>query len=360
MHKKIPVEIRAIKSWSIFIGSGIIDSLIQFFDFEPYSNIILIDDVATNKLYGQQVAGALKATGKKVLVFAVPRGEKSKSLEEAQRAYKFLLDNSLDRKALLCILGGGVVGDLGGYVAATYLRGVDYIQLPTTLLAQVDSSIGGKVGVNFVGKKNMIGSFYQPKAIISDVSLLESLPPEEMRNGLAEVIKYGLAMDEELLQKLSARGNDKFTPSELVDIVERCSLLKAEVVKVDETERSGERAILNFGHTVGHAIEAATGLDGRHGEAIAVGMVTAAKISERTGMLSKVAIPQIEKVLAQYGLPTRCKGVKPDKLLRAMLFDKKMAYGELNWVLLDRIGHGVRNRTVDEKIVRTVLEEVCQ
>ena len=361
MHKKIPVEIRATKSCPIIIGSGIIGRLGDFFDFQPYSGIVLMTDTATNKLYGQQVVEALKIIGKRVLVFIVPRGENSKSLKEAERGYRFLLNNKVDRKALLCVLGGGVVGDLGGYIAATYLRGIDYIQLPTTLLAQVDSSIGGKVGVNFGGKKNMIGSFYQPKAIISDIALLQSLPLEEMRNGIAEVIKYGLAMDKELFHRLGSRGEGEFSPPELVDIVERCCRLKAGIVEADETERSGQRAILNFGHTVGHAVEATARLWGqRHGEAIAIGMMAAAKISERMGMLNKESVHKVDKVLAQFSLPTRCREMMPDELLRVIQFDKKATQGQVKWVLLEEIGHGVVDCTVGDDIVKEVLGEMCQ
>ena len=361
MHKKFPVEIRAVKSWSIIIGAGIIGNLSDFFNFEPYSDIILMTDTVTDKLYGQTVAGSLEATGKRVLVFTVPGGENSKSLEEAERGYRFLMSNNVDRKALLGVLGGGVVGDLGGYIAATYLRGIDYIQLPTTLLAQVDSSIGGKVGVNFGGKKNIIGSFYQPRAIISDVTLLQSLPAAEMRNGIAEVIKYGLAMDKELFHRLDDRGEGEFTTSELMDIVERCSLLKTKVVETDEPERSGLRAILNFGHTVGHAVEASAGLRGQHhGEAIAVGMAAAARISERMGMLGKDSVHKVDEVLAKFGLPVRCRGMTPDELLGAMQFDKKVARGQVRWVLLEAIGQGVVNCTVDNDFVREVLEEICR
>jgi len=253
------------------------------------------------------------------------------------------------------------VGDVGGYIASTYLRGIDYIQLPTTLLAQVDSSIGGKVGINFGGKKNMVGSFYQPKAIISDIAFLESLPPKEIRNGMAEVIKYGLAMDKELFDTVSNREKGKFTPPELIGIVERCSFLKAKVVEADETDRSGRRSILNFGHTVGHAVEATTRFRRQHhGEAVAIGMMAASKISERLGMLSKESVDKIDKVLTQFGLPTRCPEISPHELLEAMQFDKKAIQGQLNWVLLKGIGYGIVNCTVEKDVVIKVLTEVCQ
>ena len=248
-----------------------------------------------------------------------------------------------------------------GYTAATYLRGIDYIQLPTTLLAQVDSSIGGKVGVNFGGKKNMLGSFYQPKAIICDVALLKSLPPTEMRNGMAEVIKYALAMDDGLFRILEQKKEEKFTTAELKDIVMRCCLLKAAVVEVDETERSGQRAILNFGHTVGHALEAATRLRRlSHGEAVAIGMMAAAKISEQAGMLSPSNVPKIERLLLKFGLPTYCQRINPDDLITAIRFDKKTTLGETGWVLLRDIGKGVVNQPVKEDMMRKVLTEICR
>jgi 3-dehydroquinate synthase len=278
-----------------------------------------------------------------------------------ERGYKFLLGNNIDRKGLACALGGGVVGDVTGYIAATYLRGIDYIQLPTTFLAQVDSSIGGKVGVNFGGKKNMLGSFYQPKAIFCDVALLKSLPSAEMRNGMAEVIKYALAMDDGLFHLLKQKGEKELTIAELKDIVMRCCHLKAGIVAVDETERSGQRAILNFGHTVGHALEAATKLHGlSHGEAVAIGMMTAARISKQVGMLEKDNIPNIKKLLLKFGLPTGCQGINPDDLIAAIHFDKKTTLGQTGWVLLESIGQGVVNQPVAENVVRKVLTEICR
>jgi len=361
MHKKIPVELKTIKSLPIIVGAGITSNLSDFFNLNEYSSLILVTDTTIEKLYGQQVTKVLKATGKRVLIFTFPAGERSKSMKQVERGYQFLLDNGVDRNALLCVLGGGVVGDVGGYIASTYLRGIDYIQLPTTLLAQVDSSIGGKVGINFSGKKNMVGSFYQPRAIISDTAFLDSLPAKEMRNGMAEVIKYSLAMDKELFDTISNRKKGKFTPPESIDIIERCSFLKAKVVEADETDRSGQRSILNFGHTVGHAVEATTRFKKHHhGEAIAIGMVAASKISEQLGMLSGESVDKIDKILAQFGLPTRCPEISPHELLEAMQFDKKAIQGQLKWVLLEDIGHGVVNCIVEEDVVIKVLAEVCQ
>ncbi len=355
------IKIQAVKRCPIIVGDGIIKQLERYFDFSGYSNIVLITDTNVKRLHGQYVLQILKSAGKRALTFTLPVGEKAKSMSTMERGYKFLLKNNVDRKGIICALGGGVVGDTSGYIAATYLRGIDYIQLPTTLLAQVDSSIGGKVGVNFGGKKNMVGSFYQPRAIICDVALLKSLPQAEIRNGMAEVIKYALAMDEELFRTLDQKGEKELGTAGLKDIVMRCSRLKAGIVEVDETERSGERAILNFGHTIGHALEAAAKLHGpSHGEAVAIGMLAAARISEQVGMFSPGNVPRIKNLLLKFGLPTSCQGINPDELLEAIRFDKKTTLGQTGWVLLKGIGKGVVDQPVAESSVRKVLTEICR
>jgi 3-dehydroquinate synthase len=354
------IKLETVKHCPIIVGDGILSELERYFDFSGYSGIVLITDTTVKRLYGQSVLPVLKATEKKVLLLALPVGEKTKSLSTVERGYKFLLENNVDRKGLICALGGGVIGDVAGYIAATYLRGIDYIQLPTTLLAQVDSSIGGKVGVNFSGKKNMVGSFYQPGAIICDVAFLKSLPPAEMRNGMAEVIKYGIAMDEELFRTLDQMENE-FAAAELKDIVTRCGSLKAGIVEVDETERGGQRAILNFGHTVGHALEAVAKFKGQsHGEAVAIGMTAAARISEQVGMLDRSSVLSIENLLQKFGLPTHCQGVSPDDLMATIRFDKKTTLGQTGWVLLKGIGKGAINQPVAEDVVRKVLMEICR
>ena len=355
------IKLETARRCPIIIGDGIIDQLERYFDFSVYSGIALLTDTTVLKLHGQRVIKALEATGKKLSLLTLPAGERAKSLKTVERGYKILLENNIDRRGLICALGGGAVGDVAGYIAASYLRGIDYIQLPTTLLAQVDSSIGGKVGVNFSGKKNMVGSFYQPSAVIGDVALLKSLPPAEMRNGLAEVVKYGLAMDSELFHLLEQKQEEKFTTAELEDIVMRCCRLKAGIVELDETERTGQRAMLNFGHTVGHALEAAANFQGRsHGEAVAIGMAAAARISQQVGMLDRSNIKKIESLLAKFGLPVYCQGVNPDDLIAVIRFDKKTTRGQTGWVLLKGIGQGVTNQPVAEDVVRKALREICR
>jgi 3-dehydroquinate synthase len=354
------IKLKTSRQCPIIVGEDVIKKLKDYFDFSGYSGIVLITDTTVKRLYGQIVMKALKATGKKVYLFTLPVGERAKSLREVERGYRFLLEKNIDRKGLICALGGGVVGDTAGYIAATYLRGIDYIQLPTTLLAQVDSSIGGKVGVNFGGKKNMVGSFYQPKIIIGDVALLKSLPPAEVRNGMAEVIKYALAMDRGLFRILEEK-KWKLTQAALKDIIMRCARLKAGIVEADETEKSGQRAILNFGHTVGHALETAARLkELSHGEAVAVGMIAASRISEELGMLEPGSVPRIERLLQKFGLPTYCQKVKPDDLISAIRFDKKTTLGETGWVLIKGIGKGITNQRVADNIVRKVLREICR
>jgi 3-dehydroquinate synthase len=344
----------------ITVGKGIIEHLAEYFDFSGYSSLVLITDTVVNRLYGQSMLAALKAAGKKVSLFTIPTGEKTKSLGTVQRGYRFLLTNRVDRKGLVCALGGGVVGDTAGFIAASYLRGIDYIQLPTTLLAQVDSAIGGKVGVNFAGKKNMVGSFYQPRAIIADVALLETLPAAEMRNGLAEVIKYAAAMDEGLYRMLDDKADNKFSAKELEDIVMRCCRLKAGIVEIDEMEKTGERAILNFGHTVGHALEAVSGFKGSHGEAVAVGMVAAAMMSQHLGKLEHKDVERIQRLLEKFGLPVSCPGLNPEALSEAIRFDKKTTLGQTRWVLLEGIGKGITGQIVAEDTVKKVLKELCR
>jgi 3-dehydroquinate synthase len=353
------IKLETVRRCPVIVGDGIIGRLGDYFDLSPYSAIALLTDNTVQKFYGHKLTKALGAAGKNVYLLALPVGERAKSLKTAERGYRFLLENNIDRKGLICALGGGVVGDLAGYIAASYLRGIDYIQLPTTLLAQVDSSIGGKVGVNFGGKKNMVGGFYQPRAVIGDVALLKTLPPAEMRNGLAEVIKYGLAMDKDLFGILEQKQGTEFTTTELEDIVGRCCRLKAGIVEIDETERTGQRAILNFGHTIGHAIEAAANLKKiSHGQAVAIGMTAAARISAETGRIDQSDITRIERLLSKLGLPVYYQGINPDDLMESIRFDKKTTFGRTGWLLLEGIGKGMVNQQVKEDIIRKVLREI--
>jgi 3-dehydroquinate synthase len=355
------IKLESSRLCPITVGEGLIEHLAEHFDFSGYSSLTLITDTVVDRIYGQDVLARLKTMGQKVSLFHLPTGERAKSLSTVERGYGFLMANNVDRKGLICALGGGVVGDTAGFIAASYLRGLDYIQLPTTLLAQVDSAIGGKVGVNFAGKKNLVGSFYQPSAIIADVALLRSLPPTEMANGLAEVIKYAVAMDEGLFRILEQRTDADFSTKELKDIVLRCCRLKAGIVEADETERSGQRAILNFGHTVGHALEAVNEFKGKgHGAAVAVGMVAAAGISQRLGIFKADDVECVKKLIAKFQLPVSCPGLNPNRLSDAIRYDKKTTLGQTRWVLVEGIGRGITGQAVDTDVVRKILEELCR
>ncbi|MGD9116619.1 MAG: 3-dehydroquinate synthase [Dehalococcoidia bacterium] len=355
------INFKSERTCPISVGDGITGRLAGRFEFGDYSSLTLITDSVVDRLYGQDVLSTLKATGKPVHCFQLPAGERAKSLSTVERGFSFLLANNVDRQGLICALGGGVVGDTAGFIAASYLRGIDYIQLPTTLLAQVDSAIGGKVGVNFSGKKNMVGAFYQPRAIIIDIDFLKSLPPNETANGLGEVVKYAVAMDEGLYRILEQKADGNFSAGELTEIVRRCCRLKADIVEIDEKEKTGRRAILNFGHTLAHALEAAQGFKGQgHGQAVAVGIVAAARISRELGMLKTEDANSIERLLKKLGLPAACPGLSPGTLLKAIRFDKKKRQGRTRWVLLEAIGRAVSGQTVDEAVVEKVFKELCR
>ena len=331
------------RSYPIHVGAGLIGRLGEYCaPLRLGANCAVISDSNVAPLYAKPVLASLKTAGFEPLLFSVPAGEKSKSLEQLESIYDRLAEKRLERASFIVALGGGVVGDLAGFVAATYLRGIHFVQVPTSLLAQVDSSVGGKVGINLKSGKNLVGAFHQPRLVLCDLATLDSLPEREFRSGLAEVIKYGIIRDAALfatlereLPKVLERDRDM-----LAQIVARCCEIKAEVVAQDETE-GGLRAILNFGHTVGHAIEAICGYGKYlHGEAISIGQAAAARLSvERAGLPPQEA-EQIENLLAQAGLPTAIKlsASQGLRLLEAMRLDKKVRGGEITFVLARRIG----------------------
>ena len=281
-------------------------------------------------------------------------GETAKSLKTVQSCYDQLAVHRLERKSFIVALGGGVVGDLAGFVAATYLRGIAFVQVPTTLLAQVDSSVGGKVGVNLKAGKNLVGAFYQPRLVLCDLDTLKTLPEREFRAGLAEVIKYGIIYDARLFAQLE-RDLPKLLQRDrttLAAVVARCCEIKAEVVGQDETE-GGLRAILNFGHTIGHAIENISGY-GKflHGEAISIGQVAAAKLSRAILGLPERDVERINNLFQRAGLPMqiRLNSVQRRKLFAAMRLDKKVSGGEIKFVLAEKIGKVVWGQRVPEDV----------
>jgi 3-dehydroquinate synthase len=330
--------------YHIYIGQGILKQLVNYLQklaLDADQKIFLITNPTVKNLYSREIAAALLAGNYQVIWGEIPDREEAKSLSEAARLYDLAFAHGLTRHTPVIALGGGVVGDLAGFVAATYLRGLPFIQIPTTLLAQVDSSIGGKVAVNHPQGKNIIGSFYQPKLVLIDPALLNTLGRRELVSGLAEVIKYGVIADAEFFLWLEENLPRVLAlePEALVHVISTSCRIKAEVVQKDEKEK-GLRAILNFGHTIGHALEALTEYRiYRHGEAVAIGMTAAAYMAVHTGLLAAEEATRLKKLLGQAGLPTVLPSfISGEDLILAMQRDKKVQAGEIAFVLPVKIG----------------------
>lgn len=348
------------RSYPIFIGADALSLLEKECARRKLAaRCAVISDRNVAALYANSVQRSLRKAGFDSVLVTVPAGETAKSLRSVQFCYDRLAAHRLERGSFIVALGGGVVGDLAGFVAATYLRGVAFVQVPTTLLAQVDSSVGGKVGVNLEAGKNLVGAFYQPRLVICDLATLDSLPKREFRAGLAEVIKYGIIYDAALFQRLE-RDLEKMLRRDretLSTVIARCCAIKAEVVGQDETE-SGLRATLNFGHTIGHAIEAISGYGKyRHGEAISIGQVAAAKISAPLVGLPARDLERIQALFARAGLPTALtlNAAPMEKLFVAMKLDKKVRAGEIKFVLVKRIGQAEYGHKVPLAFVEQAL-----
>lgn len=348
------------RSYPIFIGCKTLSDLGEHCGrLQLGRRCAVISDSNVAPRYGTRVLTALRKAGVEPALITVRAGESSKSLKVVQSCCDQLARHRLERKSFIVALGGGVIGDLAGFVASAYLRGIGFVQAPTTLLAQVDSSVGGKVGVNLKAGKNLVGAFYQPRFVLCDLDALGTLPEREFRSGLAEVIKYGIIYDEALFARLERDlalllKRDK---AALAEVVARCCEIKAEVVRQDETE-TGLRAILNFGHTIGHAIEAISGYGKYlHGEAISIGQAAAAELSVRASGLGKAEAGRIKMLLARAGLPVGIKLSAPKRagLVRAMLLDKKVSGGEVKFVLARRIGQVEPGYKVSSEWIEEVL-----
>ena len=291
-------------------------------------------------------------------ILALPPGEKSKSLECLGRVYDFLCESRVDRNGCLFAVGGGVTGDLGGFAAATYLRGIGFYQVPTTLLAMVDSSVGGKTGINLEAGKNLAGAFYQPKKVFIDTALLETLPPREFASGMAEVIKYGMLSDSELFDTIEASDLLHAGHPELPGVIHNCCAIKAAIVKDDETEQADVdgRALLNLGHTFAHAIETVTAYgEYSHGEAVAVGLGLASRLSQRLGSLDESSVKRVYRLIERYELPERLKQpLKLSALCDAMKLDKKVKAGKPRFVVLKALGKAVTVDEVPEDVIREI------
>ena len=336
--------------------SGLLEELQDFNINER--RVAIIADSNTTSLYGEEIKSLLDGNCKKVILHSFPAGEENKTLDTVKNIYKTLIEEKYDRKDLLLALGGGVVGDITGYAAATYLRGVDFIQLPTTLLAQVDSSIGGKTGVDFDGYKNMVGAFYMPKLVYMNISALKTLDERQFFSGFAEVMKHGLIKDasfyEWLLENMyEIQDRD---PDILEEMVMQSCNIKKLVVEKDPKEL-GDRALLNFGHTIGHAIEKAKNFEMLHGECVALGAVAAAFISWKHNWLSMDEYYEIRDMFVPFNLPISIDDINPEEIVSLTKSDKKMAAGQIKFVLLKKIGKAVIDMNVtDEDILNAVNE----
>jgi len=331
------------RSYDIEIGSGNLKDVAKFCDAEQDdAHAVIITDSNVDELYSEPVGDALQEAGAQVDILVAEPGEQSKSPDVAADLWEQLLDQGADRKTVVIALGGGVVGDLAGFVAATFGRGLRFVQVPTTLLAQVDSSVGGKVGVNLPNAKNMVGAFWQPRGVIIDVAVLESLPEREFRAGMAEVVKYGVIQDAEFFAYLETNVEpiNNRDAGVLTYIVKRCCRLKADVVEKDEREETGLRSILNYGHTFCHAFEAGTNYEELlHGEGVAIGMMCAARLAERLGRVDKAFVARQQKLLEAFQMPLGVPDVEHDELIELMYRDKKVERGKLRFVLPTRLGH---------------------
>ncbi len=347
------------RSYGIEVGSGLIGDPARFKPHLAGRKAALVTDSAVAPLYLARVAKALRDAGVEVIEVVLPQGEVNKTWQTLNLVFDAMLSAHCDRHTTVVALGGGVVGDVAGFAAAVYQRGIPFIQVPTTLLAQVDSSVGGKTAVNHPLGKNMVGAFHQPLAVIADVATLDTLPDRELRAGLAEVIKHGVIRDPVFFDWLEANMGKLLArdAQALVHAVVRSCEIKAEVVGQDERE-TGLRAILNFGHTFGHAIESGLGYgEWVHGEAVGAGMVMAADLSARTGMISAAEAARIRALIERAGLPVAGPAnLAPDRYLDLMAVDKKAAAGRIRFVLLEKPGSAVVRGDIPENAVRATLE----
>ena len=319
--------------------------------------ICIVTDDTVGPLYADAVREMLSAAFSTVSVYTIKSGEEFKTLDTVRGLYEHLILNRFDRKDMLAALGGGVCGDLTGFAAATYLRGIDFIQIPTTLLSQVDSSIGGKTGVDFDSYKNMVGAFHMPRLVYMNLSVLDSLPERQFASGMAEIIKHGLIKNREYFYRLldNRERIRRMDREALSFMIEESCRVKRDVVERDPTEK-GERALLNFGHTLGHAIEKLMNFTLYHGECVALGAVAASYISHRRGLISSDELDDIMKGFESFGLPV--KYVLPDKddIIRTVKSDKKMDAGKVRFVLLSGIGSAHTDRTVSDEEMRSALD----
>lgn len=353
----LSVDVRlGARSYQVLIGSGILDSLGTLVVQRSLApRCALITDSNVGPLYAERAEQSLRDAGFEPCIITVPAGEQSKSMSQIASVCDQMIDARLDRSSFVVALGGGVVGDLAGFVAAIYFRGIPFVQVPTTIISQVDSAVGGKTGVNAPGGKNLLGAFHQPRLVVADVDTLRTLPEREFNEGFAEIIKHAIIRDRELFDKLATINHASLGP-----LIARNVEIKAAIVAADEQETKGERALLNFGHTIGHAIEAAAGY-GRylHGEAISLGLVAACQLSMQKAGLSQHENDLIIQRLEQFKLPTRLPvEISTESILAAMQTDKKFAQGAIRFVLCPKIGSAFVSKDVTVEEIRDTITKL--
>lgn len=350
----------ATRSYDICLGANLIEQLgARLKPLLPSQHIAIVSNTTVASLYMEHVETALQQHGFSTLPVLLPDGEAYKDWPHLQKIFDHLIQNRFERSGTLLALGGGVVGDMTGFAAATFLRGVPFVQIPTTLLSQVDASVGGKTGINHPLGKNLIGAFYQPRLVMIDVETLKTLPRRERLAGMAEVIKYGIIWDADFFHALEQGMTDllRLDQTFLIQTIRTCCAIKAQIVAKDEREaESGSRALLNLGHTFGHAIETLVGYGQiLHGEAVAMGTAIAAKLSQQAGLCSAEEVARILALLQQAGLPIYAPRLPVEHYLEAMTRDKKVVDGILRFILINRIGHAIIHRDISQDQIKKVL-----
>jgi len=347
------IEVKASTgSYPIYIKNGLLGEIgNEVKKIYKGRKIAIVTDSNVDKFYGKRVSNSLKASGFETFEIVVKAGEESKSFETLLEVYDKLLDFKINRGDIIIALGGGVVGDMTGFAASTFLRGIPFIQIPTTLLAQVDSSVGGKVAVDLPRGKNLVGSFYMPKAVFIDPLLLGTLDDKFFNDGMGEVIKYGAIKDSELFYKLLNYENKTAVLKDIDEIIYTCCRIKADMVEVDERD-TGERMLLNFGHTIGHAIEQFFNYElYSHGEAVSIGMYAITELGEQLGMTKAGTSSIIKDVLIKYGLPWTLPEIKIEDIIETISHDKKNIGDSMNFILIESIGNSFIEKNQDAKIV---------
>lgn len=363
MARSISVKSDGVQIYSIELMqdfSGLLTGLQQL-GYTSEQKICIVTDSHVGELYAEEVKNLLDSAFDTVIIHTFEAGEANKNLDTVGNLYETLIQNHFDRRDLLIALGGGVVGDLTGFTAATYLRGIDFIQVPTTLLSQVDSSIGGKTGVDFLQYKNMVGAFYQPKLVYMNLATLKSLPEKQIVSGMGEIIKHGLIKDANYYDWLSAHHDEilALQPDIMEEMIYRSCNIKREVVELDPTEK-GDRALLNFGHTIGHAIEKLCDFSLYHGECVGLGMVSAAYLSLQLGNISEDEFQGIINCLKSFGFATSIDGLVPEDVLFATKSDKKMVGNKVKFILLSAIGNAYIYRELSDEQILDGIRYVCR